>query len=266
MGKRYVVAVDCEGVACVVGEPFTNLNGSNGYGFACRQATLEADAAARALFDNGAEEVVIWDNHGRGVNLCYDLLDPRCKILLGTGYRSRFPLPEGKWDGLLFIGYHGREGTVDGVMAHTYNSGSFQEYRVNGLPRGEMEIDGAFAGKRGVPILFAASDDKAVAQAKERFPWIETVTTKEAGAWNFALSLHPKAAIDAIYKGVCAALAREQEMQCFTLEEPVMLALRFRRTDEAAHANLYDRARKPFSRPDAYTREGVLNSIEDLFN
>lgn len=266
MGKRYLIAVDLEGAACVVGTPFTSLNGSSNYAFACRQATREADAAARALFDGGAEEVIVWDNHGQGVNLDYEQLDPRCRILLGTGYRSRFPLPEGRYDGLILIGYHGREGTPGGVLAHSYNSVSFQGHTVNGEPLGEMQIDAAFAGKRGVPVLFAASDDQAIAQARESFPWIETVVTKQASAWNFALSLHPQAAVEAIYRGVTAALAREAEMQVYTIREPLHLSLRFRRADEAAAAKLYDRARRPFASPDAYTREGWLDQLEDLFN
>lgn len=39
--------------------------------------------AVRALFDEGADEVIVWDNHGSGVNLDYDLLDARCRIALG---------------------------------------------------------------------------------------------------------------------------------------------------------------------------------------
>lgn len=151
-------------------------------------------------------------------------------------------------------------------MAHSYNSVSFQGHTVNGEPLGEMQIDAAFAGKRGVPVLFAASDDQAIAQARESFPWIETVVTKQASAWNFALSLHPQAAVEAIYRGVTAALAREAEMQVYTIREPLHLSLRFRRADEAAAAQLYDRARRPFASPDAYTREGWLDQLEDLFN
>lgn len=76
---RFFIGVDCEGVACVVGEPQKGLKDSINYPFAARQATLEADAAARALFDCGAKEVIVWDNHGNGVNLDYDLLDPAAK-------------------------------------------------------------------------------------------------------------------------------------------------------------------------------------------
>ena len=51
---KFYIAVDCEGPACVVGEPGKGLGSGENYRFACLQATREANAAARALFDAGA--------------------------------------------------------------------------------------------------------------------------------------------------------------------------------------------------------------------
>ena len=68
MGGKYCVSVDCEGVACAVGVPGVGLGDGGSYAFACREAAREADAAARALFDAGAERVIVWDSHGTGVN------------------------------------------------------------------------------------------------------------------------------------------------------------------------------------------------------
>ena len=81
--KRFYIGVDCEGVACAVGIPGQSIGTGDNSRFAARQATREADAASRALCDMGAEEVWVWDNHGGGTNLDYDLLDPRCRIVLG---------------------------------------------------------------------------------------------------------------------------------------------------------------------------------------
>lgn len=262
---RFFIGVDCEGVACAVGTPQKGLKDSANYPFAARQATVEADAAARALFDSGAQEVIVWDNHGTGVNLDYNLLDSRCKILLGCGCRTRFPGIDRHFDGVLFIGYHAREGTPNAVLAHTYSSLAFQSYRINGMEVGEMEIDAAFAGKHGVPIIFVSSDDKCVSQAKERFPWAETVVTKESISWNAALSLHPQAAAQAIYNGVQKAYTRLSEMKPFQISEPLSVEIRYKRLDDAAAAPLYDRERQPFSFVDGFTRAGVLGRIEELF-
>ena len=90
--KRYYIALDLEGVACTIGSPGQGLaQGSVGLEYAALQGTREANAAAKALFDNGAEEVWVWDCHGTGYNLKYDLLDKRCKIVMGAGSGKRFP-------------------------------------------------------------------------------------------------------------------------------------------------------------------------------
>ena len=94
---RFLVGVDCDGPACVVGDPGKSLSFSRDYAFARAQATREADAAARALFDAGAEKVIIWDNHGLGANLQFDLLDERCEIALGAGFGVCFLRARDGW-------------------------------------------------------------------------------------------------------------------------------------------------------------------------
>ena len=264
--KSFCIAVDCEGPACVVGTPGIGLRESPNYPFAAKQAMREANAAARALFDAGAEKVLIWDNHSSGVNLDYDQIDPRCDIALGTNLPVRFPGVDQSFGGVLFIGYHAREGTLNAVIAHTFNSAMYQHQKVNGREVGELEIDAAFAGIHGVPVLFAASDRACVLQAKESFPWIETVETKVGLGWNAAVSLHPKAACEAIYNGVMRAAERLDEMKPFTFTLPLEYEIRYKRIDSAGEARLYDRERRPFRFADAFTRVGVLDRVEDLMN
>lgn len=265
-GKKFYIGVDCEGVACAVGSPGVGLSGSENFSFAQRQATREADAAARALLEQGAGEVWVWDNHHSGVNLDYDQLDPRCRIVLGSGSKTRFPGIDERFGGVLFIGYHAREGTPDGVLAHTYSSAAYQSYTINGLQVGEMEIDAAFAGIHGVPVMFAASDAACVAQARESFPWAETLETKQGLGWNAAVSLHPKAACDAIFAGVTKACQRLSEMRPYTFRLPMEVSIRYKRMDAAAADRLYDQERCPFACPDGFTRTGTLARLEDLFN
>lgn len=261
---RFYIGVDCEGAACAVGAPFAGLGREQNYAFAAKQAAREADAAARALFDMGACDVLIWDNHGTGVNLDYDLLDARCRIVNGSGFTERFPRIDESFGGVLFIGYHARAGMKGAVLAHTYSSASYQQVEINGQAAGEMEIDAAFAGKKGVPVIFAACDNKAAAEARRAFPWVETVVTKEALSNNGALSLHPKEACRRIEAGVRRAVARLDEMHPYVIQEPLSVSVRYLRPEAAEEARLFDREGRPFSFPNAYTREGVLTRVEDL--
>lgn len=265
MGKKYYIAVDCEGVACAVGRTGAGLADGENYRFACRQAAREAAAAARALFDAGASEVMVWDAHGTGVNLDYDLLDPRCRILLGAGHRGRFVGLGPDWTAVLFIGYHAMEGTRNAVLAHTFSSKTFQGYRLNGQNAGELAIDGAYAGALGVPVLFCASDDKCVAEARATFGPIATVETKQSLSWASAISRHPAAVCEDIYGTVLAAAKEGPRVPPYVLPSPLPVEIRYQRMDMAAQAGLTDREGKAFAFTDAYTRTGVVDSVLDLF-
>ncbi len=263
--KKFYIGVDCEGVSCVVGRPGGSLSDSENFAWAQKQATAEANAAATALFDMGAEEVIVWDNHHSGVNLHYDELDSRCSILLGSGHRGRFPTIDESFGGVLFIGYHSRDNVREAALAHTYSSLSYQYYKINGKEVGEMEIDAAFAGLVNVPVIFASSDDKCIAQAKESFPWVETVVTKQSLSWNSVISKHPKTVCREIYDGVKQAAARLEEMQSYTFAEPLNVEIRYKRLDAADSAKLFDRNGERFGFRDAYTRVGTVRTIRNLF-
>ena len=130
--EAYYIGIDMEGAACVVGTPVEGLSyGSANAAFAAREVLQEANAAARALFDCGAQRVILWDNHGGGVNFDYHQVDPRCEITLGS-FHTRFPGIDESFAGILFIGYHASASTKDAALSHTYSSKTYQYYRING--------------------------------------------------------------------------------------------------------------------------------------
>lgn len=259
---KFIVAVDCEGVACGVGSPGASLNESRNLEFAKLQATREADAAARGLFAAGAEQVIVWDNHNGSLNLHYDLLDRRCDIALGVGFEHRFPGLDESFAGVAFVGYHAMDNTIDAAMCHSFSSGAYQYIKVNGREVGELGIDAAVAGEMGVPPVFVASDDKGVAEAEAFFPGIGAVTTKKALGWNAAISKHPQRVIDEIYEAVQAAAARCAEMAPFCFETPLELEIRFKRIERAEAAS---RGLKRGERVDPYTVRWRLGSLAEYY-
>jgi len=247
---KFIIGVDLEGLACVVGSPGKTLTDSPDYDFARKQAVREANAAARALFDMGAHEVVIWDNHGSSLNLFYDQLDQRCKIAVGVGGKQRWPGLDSSFSGVLLIGYHPMDNTIDGVLAHTYSSVSYQHVKVNGVEVGEMAVDAASAGEKGVPLIFVASDDQGTAEAKHFMPWVETVATKQGLGRNLAISKHPLQAADEIYTGVKRAMVRLNDMQIFSFDSPATVEIRYKRLEEAEATA---RSKAGWERVDPYT-------------
>ena len=186
MYRRILLLCDLEGVNKVVGVPYEGLRrDTEQWEIARRQAPLELNAAADALFRAGAESVGLWDNHGRGRNIEEADLDPRIVREYPQGPRLRFA--EGKYDCVFFFGYHCMEGTLGGVLAHTMNSTTVQYYRIGGEYAGEVDIDATIAGALGIPCRFFAGGNIACGQAKRAVPDILTVVTKTELSRNSAL-------------------------------------------------------------------------------
>jgi len=222
-----MIAVDCEGCACVVGEPGISLSRSHNMAFVREQTTRETNAAIRALFSSGAEQVTVWDSHGDGVNLVFEQLDQRCEILLGSGFSRRFPQLDETYAGVLMIGYHAMSGAKNGVLAHTYSSAAYRSIRVNGDEVGEMAIDAAVAGELGVPVIFVSSDHKGCEEALDFMPWIETVVTKTGLGRHCAISKHPAVVTTEIEAGVKRAVVSLAEKKVFVFSQPIEMQLQF---------------------------------------
>ncbi len=185
MKKRILLLCDLEGVNRVVGVPYEGLSkGSEQWEIARRQAALEVNAAADALFAAGAEVVALWDNHGGGNNIDPADLDQRITLVKPEGPRLSFAA--GKYDCVCFFGYHAMEGTLGGVLAHTMNSKCVQHYKLNGQYIGEVDMDAAIAASHGIPSCFFAGGDIACAQARRAVNGIVTVVTKKELTRNSA--------------------------------------------------------------------------------
>ncbi len=226
---NFMIGVDCDGCACVVGESGKSLTFSGDFPFAQAQATREADAAARALLDAGADRVVIWDNHGYGANLRYEQLDPRCEVALGVGFGRRWPGLDESFHGAVMIGYHAMAGAADGVCAHTYSFRTYRSWTANGRPVGEIPLDAAVAGEMGVPVICVTSDAAGIDEAAEHLPWAQTVTTKRGVGNHGAFSRHPADVQNATYDAVRQAVDRLDRMQPFTFQRPVRIRIEYKR-------------------------------------
>lgn len=225
---KYIIAVDCEGVACVVGTKGKSLTNSDDFLFSGAEATNETNACIKALFKSGAKEVIVWDCHGNGNNLLYNSLDPRCKIALGSDFKTRFPGLDSSFSGVLMIGYHSMEGTPHGVLAHTYSSKTYKSIKVNKIPAGEIFLDALVAGESGVPLIFLSSDDKACLEISHSMPWVKSVSTKTGFGRNSAVSKHPEAVYKEIYSGVLQAVKDIHLMKPLKLKKPGEIEIKFK--------------------------------------
>lgn len=240
---KFIIACDLEGIHGVVGEPYKTLNETPDYERAVLGAELEIGAVARALYDNGAEKVILWDNHGGGGNLDLARLDLRLVPADAKGNSLRADFARGdKIDGVVYLGYHAREGRPCGVLAHTYNSKMIQYVKLNGKSIGELYVDSRIFANLGIKSIFHAGDDVSVAEMKEYCPHALTVITKYGKGRNSADLRDREDVLREIYEGVSEAVRRLYEpYECLFPDNP-NLEVRYTRAELAAE--MYEKAKR----------------------
>ena len=231
MYKRVLLLCDLEGVNNVVGVPYHGLErGTEQWEIARRQAALELNAAADALFEAGAEKVGLWDNHGGGKNIEIGDLDPRIDVQDPRGPRLSFAA--GKFDCVCFFGYHAMEGTLGGVLAHTMSSASIQFYKLNGIYIGEVDMDAAIAASHGIPCCFFAGGDIACSQARRSVPGSTAVTTKTELGRNRAEFRENEELLREIREKIVEAVRTEHVPQLLSF--PCVMEKSYKRVEDAA--------------------------------
>ncbi len=203
-----------------MGEPLKTLTEGKQYEFARKVLTGEANAAAQGAFEGGATGVVVDDAHGSGLNLIYDQLDPRVRVLLGVPRPRRFETLDSTFAGIFFIGYHPMAGKEKGVLSHSYSSTAIQNMWLNGRLIGEIGMDGALAGSVGVPVLLVTSCEEGTREAREFLGNIETVAVKQGLSRNCALSLTPSAACEMIRDAAKKAVQSRSRARPFVVPGP----------------------------------------------
>lgn len=234
MYRKILFALDMEGVNHVSGEAYCGLTRATAhYEVAIRQAALEINAAARALFDLGVTRIDLWDNHGGGHNIIPEELDGRIRLLDPDLSRPRmYFAANGAYDAICFFGYHAMEGTLGGVLAHTMSSKVVQYYKLNGKYIGEVDMDAYIAASHGVATCFFAAGDITCAQAARAVPGIVTVTTKRELARNLAEFRDNDALFADIGEGIRRAV--QSEMPIRQLAFPATVEKSFKRVEDAA--------------------------------
>ncbi|MGH9741371.1 MAG: M55 family metallopeptidase [Candidatus Acidiferrum sp.] len=225
---KVYISVDMEGVAGVITADQL-IPGGFEYERFRHFMTDETLAAVRAAKEAGAGEIVVSDSHGNGENLLIEEFPKDVRLVRG------WPRHGGMMAGLnssfraaIFIGYHASTTNMNGVRAHTFSSAHYARVALNGNAVTEGEYNAAYAGAKGVPVIFASGDDAAMAELKSRLGNIETVETKKALSFHAAESLTPAASCDKIYAGVKAALNWRQDFKPYVIKTPVTLEITFK--------------------------------------
>jgi D-amino peptidase len=224
---KVFISVDMEGISGVVDRDQTSATGQDYERFR-KLMTAEANAAIDGARDAGATHIVVNDSHGSHRNLLIEELHAPAELI------SNSIKPMGMMAGLddsyaaaIFIGYHAKASSAEGVLAHTGNGSTIADVRVNGRSVGEGGINIHAAGALGVPVVLVSGDQAAIAEVRELVPNIEGVQVKEAIGTAAARSLRPEEAARLIREGTARAIRRRGEIKPVPASLPARFEVSF---------------------------------------
>ncbi len=227
---KVFISVDMEGIGgVVILDQVLSATGKD-YDRFRRLMTAEANAAIDGAVDAGAAQIMVNDSHGGMINLLIE--DLHAPAELTSGNLKPMGMMQGiddSYDAVIFVGYHARAGSAEGVLAHT-GSGTVRDLRINGRSVSEGGMNIYAAGAVGVPVVMVAGDQVAIAQARELVPNIEGVQVKESIGTLAARSLRPEEVTRLIREGASRAIKRRAGIKPVAASLPVRFELQFTQT------------------------------------
>lgn len=236
---KILIAVDMEGITGVTTWDQVTP-GHAEYSRFRKLMTQDVNAAIRGATEAGADDVIVADGHWNGSNILVDELDSRAR--LNTGSPSPFSMMQGideSVDGVMFIGYHARNGTANAILDHTWSSKTVANIWLNDILTGEYGLNASLAGHFGVPVIMVSGDQTACAQVNELLGDLEMAIVKQATGRFAAECLTPEVSQELIYISAARAVSRLNEGDVpdpFVLDTPVRVTVEFFTSDMADRA------------------------------
>jgi len=164
-GLKVFISVDMEGVTGVVNVDDASRSGKD-YDYFRQTMTREANAAIEGALAAGATDIVVRDSHGSALNLLPEMLHRSARLIRdwSGGPMSMIEGIDASYDAAIYVGYHTRAGTPNGVLDHT-SSGNVTDISVNGVSMPETGYNALMAGYYDVPVVFVAGDKAVCDQA-----------------------------------------------------------------------------------------------------
>ena len=223
--KVYIL-VDAEGISGVVDHELQVTPGSPRYREMCGMFMSDLNAAIEGAVQAGAEKVVVYDMHYHGHNVLLDELHPAASVVLGKPPKIDPPAGiDGSFHALIMIGYHSMAGTGR-LLNHTYTL-DMKALRLNGVLMGEIGLEAAMAGSRGVPLVMISGDDAAEDEARNLLGNVEFACVKYGTGQKTALCLPPEQTAPLIRERVQAALTRLQDFKPYAPSTPYTIEIEF---------------------------------------
>lgn len=189
---RLYISADLEGACGVVSTHHcSTAPDRSAYDWAVSQLEMEVAAVIEAALDHGVSHILVNDSHYTMTNLYLEQVDPRVSLL--TGKPKRCAMSAGlddTYDAAIYVGYHAKAGTHQGVLCHTFHSKLF-DVSINGVSYGEGGVNALYASlMHGVPLILTSGDRAYGEEIRALVPEVAFVETK-VGLTYTAAQCHP---------------------------------------------------------------------------
>lgn len=230
---KIFISADIEGISGVA--TGVQLKKESEYQRFRKLMTQDVNAAIEGAFAGGATEVVVADGHGNMSNILIEELDSRASLISGNNrVMCQMEGLDATFDGVFFVGYHGREGGSErAVINHSLAGICVEEMKINGKVVGETEMNAGVAGFFNIPVLLVTGDDALAEEIKPTLPNVECAVVKR-GIDRFAAELLPlEKAHQLIRTKAVQAVKNRINVTPYKVEGPVTFEITFKLTNQA---------------------------------
>ncbi|SIR45557.1 D-amino peptidase [Haladaptatus litoreus] len=173
------ISADMEGITGIA-DPRDVVKGEADYDAGRELMVGDVNVAVAGAVAGGAENVLVNDSHSSMTNLSRSALHDAARLIRGgTKPRSMMQGLTADHDVAFFVGYHGKAGTPEAVLNHTFYPQILVSLRVNDAEVGELGWNAGFAGSLGVPVGLVTGDDATETEARDELEDVETAVVKD---------------------------------------------------------------------------------------
>ncbi len=234
---KVFISADIEGVTGISNWSQANHK-ERVYATYAKRMSEEVKAAIDGAKAAGAQDIVVMDAHGTGVNLDIDILGEGVTLIQGfNGHPDgmMYGLDE-TFDAAMMIGYHS-PATYDGnPLAHTWSSSRIHKIVLNETIASEWLLSAMTAAVRGVPTVFSSGDARLGEHIKALHEDVVFHPTFSARGASVVYT-HPDESTDAIRKLSEASLRKR--VSTMSVPDSFRIEITFKHHVEAYRRHFY---------------------------
>lgn len=234
--KVYII-IDAEGITGIVNHEMQVKPDSPKYDEMRELYMSDLNAAIEGSVESGAKEVIVYDMHYYGHNVLLHELHPGAKVVIGKPPKIGPPARiDEDFQALIMIGFHSMSETKGGLLSHTYTL-DMKALHLNGRLMGEIGLEAAMAGTKGVPLVMISGDDKAMDEAEALLGCFEGACVKYGSGESSALCLPPSQTRSLIKEKVISALSSLSDYKPLLIDLPYTIEIEFYEESSALKAS-----------------------------